>query len=129
MKKIAIPITTNNQIEAHFGHCEFYEIYTFSNTNEILDLQLLKSSQACGCKSSDATLLASGGVTMLLSDGIGDKAVNKLKKAGIKVIRGCSGDSADVVLQFIDGEISDSGVSCLHHNQKHRVRHHSVCRH
>ena len=36
MKKIAIPITKNNKIEEHFGYSEFYEIYTFSNTNEIL---------------------------------------------------------------------------------------------
>lgn len=47
MKKIAIPITENNKVEDHFGHSKFYEIYTFSNTNEVLDLQLLESEQVC----------------------------------------------------------------------------------
>lgn len=125
MKKIAVPITKNNKIEEHFGHSEFYEIYTFSNTNKILDLQLLKSDKVCGCKSNLPNLLATRGVTYLLSDRIGDKAVTKLSNAGIDVIRGCSGDSADVILKFVEGEISDSQVSCLHH---HKEQNH-VCNH
>lgn len=28
--KIAIPVTNDNQIEDHFGHCKFYNIYTIS---------------------------------------------------------------------------------------------------
>lgn len=127
MKKIAIPITRNNKIEEHFGQCEFYEIYTFSNSNEILDLQLLESGQGCGCKSNLVNLLAIGGVTFMLSGDIGDRAINKLNKAGIDVIRGCSGDSADVILQFIEGEISDSDISCSQHSQNHRNGHDHVC--
>ena len=129
MKKIAVPITRNNKIEEHFGHCEFYEIYTFSNANEILDLQLLESEQGCGCKSNLVNLLAIGGVTFMLSGSIGDRAINKLNNAGIDVIRGCSGDSADAILQFIEGEISDIGISYLPHDQNHRDAHNHVFNH
>ncbi len=129
MKKIAVPITRNNKIEEHFGHCEFYEIYTFSNANEILDLQLLESEQGCVCKSNLVNLLAIGGVTFMLSSSIGYRAINKLNIAGIDVIRGCSGDSAEAILQFIEGKISDSGISCLQHNQNHRDAHNHVCNH
>ncbi|CAH8283594.1 putative Fe-Mo cluster-binding NifX family protein [Mariniflexile fucanivorans] len=126
MKKIAVPITRDNQIETHFGHSQFYEIYTFSNTNEILDLQLLESKNGCFCESNIISLLAKGGVSFMLSDSMGYKAVDKLKKAGINVVRGCSGDSADVILKFIEGKISDSGISCLKHSQNHK---NNLCHH
>ncbi len=127
MKKIAVPITSNNKIEEHFGHSEFYEIYTFSNTNEILDLQLLKSEKGCAFKSNLINFLAISGVTFMLSGSIGDKAINKLNKEGIDVVRGCSGNSADVILQFIEGEISDNGISCSCYNKNHSNKHDRVC--
>ena len=129
MKKIAVPITKNNQIEAHFRDCEFYEIYTFSNTNEILDLQLLDFEQGCCSKSNLVDVLKTRGVSFMLSASIGSKAINKLKKAGIDVIRGCSGDSADAILQFIEGKISDTGISCLKNGHNHRNRPKYICNH
>lgn len=127
MKRIAVPITRNNKIEEHFGHSEFYEIYTFSNANEILDLQLLESEKGCQCKSNLVNLLAIGGVKFMLSGNIGGRAINKLNHAGIDVIRGCSGDSADVILQFIEGKISDSDINCLQNDRNHGNRHTYVC--
>lgn len=129
MKKIAVPITSNNQLEGHFGHCDFYEIYTLSDTNEVLDVQLLKSEGGCGCKSNMASILSDSGVTLMLSGGIGDGAVNKLNNVGIGVIRGCSGNSADVILQFVEGKISDSGISCLKHEHHQGDGHDHVCSH
>lgn len=119
MKKIAIPITSDKVVEDHFGHSRFYEIYTFSNTNEIVDLKLLESEPGCGCKSNIVNVLADEGVTFMLSGNIGNGAMNKLNKAGIGVIRGCSGESADVILQYIEGKITDNGVSCSHHSHGH----------
>lgn len=129
MKKIAVPITRNNQIEEHFGHSEFYEIYTFSSANEVLDLQLLETKKSRGCQSNLVNLLAKGGVTFMLSGRIGDKAVNKLNKAGIDVIRGCSGDSADTILQFIEGKVSDRAINCSEYDKKYRNEHAHLCSH
>ena len=65
----------------------------------------------------------------MLSDNIGDRAVSKLNSAGIDVVRGCSGNSADVILQFIEGKISDSGISCSHHNHNHSNKYNRGCIH
>ena len=127
MKKIAIPITKNNKIEEHFGYSEFYEIYTFSNTNEILDLQLLKSDKVCGCKSNLVNLLSNDGVTCVLSNRIGNKVIEKLNKVGIDVIQGCSGESSDVILKFLDGEISDRILNYSEQNQKGIKEHQHAC--
>ena len=121
--KIAIPVTNNNQIDDHFGHCDYYSIYTISETNEIGDKKIIESEQGCGCKSSIAGILADEGVTVMLAGGIGAGAINKLSSFGIEVIRGCSGNADDLVLQFINGLIKDSGSSCQTHEHHHGEGH------
>jgi len=113
--KIAVPVTRFNQIDNHFGHCEFYKIFTVSEEKEIKNVETLKSEQGCGCKSNIAGVLAQMGVTVMLAGGIGNGAINVLNNAGIEVIRGCSGDSYEVVNQFANGLIMDSGISCQQH--------------
>jgi len=113
--KIAVPVTKSNQIDDHFGHCEFYVIYTISEKNEIVDVQTIKSEQGCGCKSNIANVLAEKGVTIMLADGIGGGAINVLNNSGIKVVRGCSGNAADIVNLYVAGKINDSGESCSQH--------------
>jgi len=113
--KIAVPLTENKQIDDHFGHCEYYGVYTASDSKEITDMQILPSPQGCGCKSNIAMDLAGDGVTVMLAGGMGEGAVNVLSNFGIKVIRGCSGDATEVVKMFISGNLTDSGVSCMQH--------------
>jgi predicted Fe-Mo cluster-binding NifX family protein len=119
MKKIAIPITKSNQVDDHFGHCEFYGVYTISDKNEIVDVLTIKSEQGCGCKSNIAEVLSDKGVTTMLAGGIGGGAINVLNYWGIKVIRGCSGNAVEIVKQFVEGKISDSGESCINHESHH----------
>jgi len=123
MKRIAIPITKNNTIENHFGRSKFYEIYTFSNANDIVDLQLLESEKGSGCKSNIVNVLVDEGVGSIISGNIGDKTLNKLKDAGIGVIRGYSGNSADVILEFVENKISDKQESGLHHGKHQEKKH------
>lgn len=123
MKRIAIPITKNNTIENHFGRSKFYEIYTFSSTNDIVDLQLLESEEDGGCKSNIVNVLVDEGVGSIISGNIGDKTLNKLKAAGIGVIRGYSGNSADVILEFVENKLSDKEVHCSNQDKNHECKH------
>ena len=113
--KIAVPVTSTNQVDEHFGHCEFYSIYTVSEKKEITKIETIPSVQGCGCKSNIAGVLAADGVTIMLAGGIGGGAINVLYNLGIEVIRGCSGDAQEVVKSFIAGAITDSGESCHQH--------------
>ncbi|WP_179376539.1 NifB/NifX family molybdenum-iron cluster-binding protein [Winogradskyella wichelsiae] len=117
MKKIAIPITKNNKVQNYFRDSKVYEIYIFSKANDILDVQLFDLNKNTDC-SNIVNALVKEQVTFMLSDHIGNKALNKLNKAGITVIRGCAGDSADVVLQFVANEITDNGISCYGYRRK-----------
>jgi predicted Fe-Mo cluster-binding NifX family protein len=121
--KIAVPITKENQIDSHFGHCESYGVFTISEKNEIIEIKSVGSPEGCGCKSDIASVLASDGVTIMLADGIGGGAINVLNNSGIEVIRGCSGNATEVVKLFLSGSVEDSGTSCQQHEVHHQDGH------
>jgi predicted Fe-Mo cluster-binding NifX family protein len=121
--KIAVPVTSDNNIDSHFGHCESYSVFTITENNEISDTKRVESPQGCGCKSDIASVLASDGVTVMLAGGIGAGAINVLNNSGIEVIRGCSGNALETVKLFLSGSVSDSGSSCHQHEAHHREGH------
>ena len=121
--KIAVPVTKENQIDSHFGHCESYGVFTISDKNEITEIKSVESPQGCGCKSDIASVLASDGVTAMLAGGIGVGAINVLNNSGIGVIRGCSGDATEVVKLYLSGLVKDSGSSCHQHESHNKDGH------
>jgi predicted Fe-Mo cluster-binding NifX family protein len=127
--KIAVPITAENQIDGHFGHCESYGVFTISEKNEILDIKNVESPEGCGCKSDIASVLAEDGVTVMLAGGIGGGAINVLNNSGIEVIRGCFGDAAEVVKLYLAGSVEDSGSSCHSHEGHHHEGGEHICNH
>jgi predicted Fe-Mo cluster-binding NifX family protein len=127
--KIAVPVTKENQIDSHFGHCESYNVFTISDKNEITSVQNIESPQGCGCKSDIASVLASDGVTIMLAGGIGGGAINVLNYSGIEVIRGCSGDATEVVKLYLTGMVEDSGSSCHQHEEHHHNGQDNSCGH
>ena len=113
--KIALP-TRQSIIDSHFGHCEYYTIFTVdNNTKEIVNEETLASPAGCGCKSNIATTLSEIGVEIMLAGNMGQGAVNVLNNSGIEVLRGCSGDVKTVALNWLEGSLTDSGDSCQEH--------------
>lgn len=110
---IALP-SVNNRIDDHFGHCEYFTIINVES-NKVINKQTIPSPQGCGCKSNIASVLQNMGVSVMLAGNMGDGAVNVLSAHNIKAIRGCSGLIDDVVIDFINGKIADSGQGCSHH--------------
>jgi predicted Fe-Mo cluster-binding NifX family protein len=121
--KIAVPVTNNNQIDEHFGHCSSYNVYTILPNGEINGLEKMASPQGCGCKSNIAGVMAANGVSIMLAGGIGGGAINVLNAAGIEVVRGCTGDATEMVRLFVAGNVSDSGSSCQQHGHDHVCEH------
>ena len=113
--KIALP-SRQNQIDSHFGHCEYYTVFTVdTSTKKIIDSQNVPSPSGCGCKSNIANVLSEMGVKLMIAGNMGDGAVRVLNNSGINVIRGCSGDLETVVLSWLDESLTDSGISCHEH--------------
>lgn len=113
--KIALP-SRENQIDNHFGHCEYFTVFTIDdNTKEIISSENVPSPAGCGCKSNIAQILSNLGVKLMLAGNMGEGAVRVLNNSGIDVIRGCSGDIKSVLLKWLDGSLVDSGDSCHEH--------------
>lgn len=112
--KIALP-THQNLIDAHFGHCEYFTVFTVNNNKEIVNQEIVSSPAGCGCKSNIAQTLADMGVEVMLAGNMGDGAVNVLHNSGIEVVRGCSGDVKAVAIEWLKGSVADSGDSCHEH--------------
>jgi len=112
--KIALP-SCQNQIDAHFGHCEHFTVFTISDKNEIMSEEKIASPAGCGCKSNIAQTLAEQGVKLMLAGNMGQGAVNVLNSHGIEVLRGCAGDVRKVAEQWLAGNLNDSGIACAQH--------------
>lgn len=112
--KIALP-TQNGMIDSHFGHCEYFTVFTLDDSRKIVSEETVQSPVGCGCKSNIAGTLAQMGVKVMLAGNMGDGAVNVLGSTGIKVVRGCSGNVRTVADSWLSGAVFDSGIGCQHH--------------
>jgi len=112
--KIALP-SYNNQIDEHFGHCEYFTVFTIDDRKKIILEEKIASPVGCGCKSNIAQTLAEKGVRLMLAGNMGQGAVNVLNSHGIDVLRGCSGDVKAAAESWLSGKLSDSGISCAQH--------------
>jgi predicted Fe-Mo cluster-binding NifX family protein len=127
--KIAIP-SKNNMVDGHFGHCEYFTIYSVNDDHKIEHEELFESPAECGCKSNLAGVLKQIGVTTMLAGGIGQGAINVLNQHGIEVYRGCSGNVRQLTEEFLKGAVVDSGETCSQHQHHHEnEKHNGECRH
>jgi predicted Fe-Mo cluster-binding NifX family protein len=112
--KIAVP-SKNNMVDNHFGHCEYYTVFTVDNDSKIVSEERVESPAGCGCKSNIVRVLSDMGVNVMLAGNMGEGAVNMLGMNGIEVLRGCSGPVKEVAQGWLNGSVSDSGTSCEAH--------------
>jgi predicted DNA-binding protein (UPF0251 family)/predicted Fe-Mo cluster-binding NifX family protein len=112
--KIALP-SFQNQVDAHFGHCEYFTVFTADEKNLIVKEEKITPPAGCGCKSNIVHTLSQMGVKIMLAGNMGAGAVDVLNSHGIEVLRGCSGDVKKVTEQWLSGTLHDSGIACLAH--------------
>jgi predicted Fe-Mo cluster-binding NifX family protein len=112
--KIAVP-TNGNAVDDHFGHCEYFTVFTVDGEKKIISEERVDSPAGCGCKSNIVHTLADKGVTMMLAGNIGDGAIRVLGSKDIQVVRGCSGAVRDVAEKWLSGVLVDSGDTCHQH--------------
>ncbi len=122
MKKVAIP-TKGTMIDSHFGHCEKFTIYTLSDDNSIVSTEEFKGPESCGCKSNLANDLNEIGVNVLLAGGMGQGAINTLKRVGIEAYIGFSGEISAVLNQWLLGSKGNFSVCTAHADGDHECSH------
>jgi predicted Fe-Mo cluster-binding NifX family protein len=114
LMKIALP-SNQNQVDAHFGHCQYFTVFTVNDNKQIIAEDKVNSAAGCGCKSNIVETLSKLGVDLMLAGNMGQGAVNVLESWGIKVLRGCAGDVKAVAQDYLAGKLQDSGIGCAEH--------------
>ncbi len=113
--KIAIP-TRDQQVDNHFGHCEYFSVYELDEQMCIVAQTELRTSKECGCKSNLAEELARNGIEVMLASGIGGGAIQKLKHANIKVIAGFRCSVSEALDKYIRKDYTTSFTICTDHH-------------
>lgn len=121
--KIAIP-TKNNQVDDHFGHCDYFTVVTVED-NKVISSEKVDSGNSCGCKSNIVNTLKEQGVDTMLAGNMGQGAFNKINASQIKVVRGCSGEIDTVLSEYLAGNIKDQLIMCApnDHENGHECSH------
>lgn len=125
--KIAIP-SKDNFVDDHFGHCQYYTVFTLGRDKNIEAKAILASPAGCGCKTDIAAILAEMGVTVLLAGNMGEGAINKLAGEGLEVFRGYKGPVEEVLESYLNGNLGTDTVCQADHEhgagESHSCNHH-----
>lgn len=113
--KIAIS-ADNGYVSAHFGRCSSYFIV------EIEDGKLVRQEEIANPGHSPGYLprfLAEKGIKVLITGGIGSRAVNYFTEYGIEVISGVQGTIKEVIENFLNGQLQPGEDLCEHGSENH----------
>jgi len=115
MKKIAIPVNGEN-ISAHFGHAPAFNLYTVDNEEIKNEEEIENPGHQPGLLPK---LLNEAGADLVISSGMGQKAIAIFAKNNIDVICGAKGNARKAVEEFLHGELAKSDNNCSHGEEGH----------
>lgn len=111
--KIAIPVA-DGQLFAHFGHCPGFALLDADTDTG----KVLARNDVAAPPHEPGLLpiwLAERGVEMVMTGGIGPKAVELLAQKGIAVVTGISGGTPEALVSaYFTGVLETGGNACTH---------------
>ncbi len=108
--KIAMPVD-GGKISQHFGHCESFVVYEIEENRVKNKTVIANPGHAPGVLPQ---LLIDHGVSCLIAGGIGSNAQRLFKDAGVTPMAGASGDTDQVIQEYLDGKLEIGENSCDH---------------
>lgn len=109
---VAVP-TEGKEVVSHWGHAPEISLYRIP-APEATPFKVLRTDQACACKSGLAQVLAGEQVSHVLVGQIGAGAFNHLQRFGISVVRGVSGTTDSALRNLAAGHLKDQPELCHH---------------
>ena len=102
-------------VSAHFGHCEGYALYEATDSV----ISYYKTLQNPGHEPGRLPVfLAENGVNVIITGGMGARAVQIFEDNNISVILGVSGPVDFAAQNYIAGKLSSNGSICDHHDHE-----------
>ena len=100
------------QVAAHFGRCEYYELVDIQDGNVADRGRLL--SPGHGEPGELPRLMQQHGVHCVICGGAGPRAQNLFEEIGIDFVLGSSGSLEDVISALAAGELEAGEDDCVH---------------
>lgn len=109
--KVAIA-TEGEHVSAHFGRCEYFTVVQLEG-DQVCDKKLVGA--AGNQHSALPGYLATLGVDVVISGGMGTGAHEKLTQRGIDIFTGVQGTVDETIEKFIKGELEPAAANCHAH--------------
>jgi predicted Fe-Mo cluster-binding NifX family protein len=116
MVKIVIPTAdeAGGTLSAHFGRAPYFAWYVVESGKVIESGVVPNDSEHFGGTGSPPEKIRSLGGEVVISSGMGIKAIQMFQNLSIAVLQGISPGSRDNVEAFIRGELHELTKGCLH---------------
>jgi predicted Fe-Mo cluster-binding NifX family protein len=111
MVRVAIACDKGN-VSEHFGHCEEFVIYEIEE-NKIKSREVLKNPGHI--PGFLPKFLKEKNVDVVITKGIGPRAVELFRSLGIKVMSTISGNEREVIKKYIEGQLEETSKACKEH--------------
>lgn len=115
--RIAMPVD-KDQINQHFGRSREFAVIEVEN-GVIKDRKNVSAATLMHNHEGLAGLMRGEAVDVVITGGIGARALTALEESGLKVVTGAAGSIDDVVAKYTRGELGSSGATCCHHHDEH----------
>ena len=112
-RKIAVPVE-NGVVSEHFGHCEAFVVFVTD-----AEARSIATADSVSAPPHQPGFLPGWlrdlGVDVVIAGGMGRRAQDSLRSAGIEVILGASGAAArDVAQSYLDATLESGPNPCDH---------------
>jgi len=109
---IAISVD-GNEVSMHFGRCEKYILYEIKNKEIISKKEITNPGHRPFFLPK---FLADKNVDVLITGGIGPRAINTFNELNIKVISEVKGKVEIVIKDYLEGKITEQLKPCKEHS-------------
>jgi len=123
--KIAIATDDNMGVDAvlshHFGRCPYYIVVDVDD-KEIKNVEAVKNPfyESHGQTGDVPTFIQSLGADVIISGGMGPKAISFFQQLGIQALTGASGIVGDIIKNYMSGQI-DGATPCSDDSSTHHI--------
>jgi predicted Fe-Mo cluster-binding NifX family protein len=111
--RIAIP-TIGKYISDHFGRCEKY---IFIDTKDNKLIEKFEKASPKHAPSVIPKFLKDEGVDIVITSGIGQKALALFNSFDIKVLTGVTGEVEEIIKNYLAGSLSTGESTCNHEEE------------
>ncbi len=116
MMRIAIPSKTAEglfaEVEEHFGKAKYFTFVDVNEVGELVAIDVEEVDFEGHAPGQIPSWIKSKGADVVLTGGMGHRAIDFFNSLGIKVITGVSGAVKDVVKNFVEGRLKEQAEPC-----------------